>query len=370
MPAPPISTGNLPRINRPPLRKGSYRLAAILIAAIVVGSMLATTSLAAGGSSGDGGSGSGGGSGGDGSGQGPVIPGDRKVDVDAGPRYVSVNSTLKSGSGGDTLGFRFVVQNQLRIELQYSNDGAGSQATIRLAIAFHRIIEFEDEDGDGTLSPTDEVVSTYNLEGADYADIQYQTRTTLDGKEEQAITVRTRDRVFGVVTHLSGTDASIGSGKLSPSWAKMDLMIKDYPYQRTTTRLALQTRLETQAQIAVLYNASGRAYLGSDEGGVEARTGDVLAYYSWLKHAAMDGQEAPVGATSSADGGVPSLYLCYGHADNITHDPKLGLPLGTETVDDGFDPMSRLVPFAVALVVGAVLAAIAVSWRRRRNGVS
>lgn len=338
------------------------------MAALVAVSALPGLAVAVGSPGGDGGSG-GPDDGKSGPGDGPLTPGDRKVDVEMGPKQVDVTSRLQGDSGEDEFGFRFEATNQIRIELKYSNKGDGAQATIQMAVAFQQIIEFEDANGDGILGPEDEVVSTYGLEGAQYANFEHQTRTTLDGKTEDVITGSTADGVFKVVSHMAGTQTRVQAGELSPSWAKIDLVIEDFPYVRATTRLALKTRVETQAQVAVRQNATVAAYLGPNESGVEARTGDMVAYYAWLRNAEVDGAQKQVRSVTEQNGGT-NVFLCYEHGQNITHDPRLGLPVGSAASDGGFDLMAKALPYVLALGVGAVVVGAAVGWRRKKNGTA
>jgi hypothetical protein len=354
-------------LRRPTGRMRGHGVAlALLMAALVAVSALPGLAVAAGG--GDGGSG-GSGDGKTGPGDGPLTPGDRKVDVQVGPKQVEVTSKLQGGSGEDEFGFRFEATSRIRIELQYSNKGEGAQATIQMAVAFQKIIEFEDANGDGILGPEDEVVSTYDLEGAQYADFEYQTRTTLDGKTEDVITGSTADGVFKVVSHMAGTQTRVRSGELSPSWVKIDLVIEDFPYVRAMTRLALRTRVETQAQVAMRQNATTAAYLGLEESGVEARAGDMVAYYAWLRNAEIDGAQRQVRSVTEQNGGT-NVYLCYEHGQNITHDPRLGLPVGSSVTDGGFDLKAKALPYILALGVGAVVVGAAVGWRRKKNGTA
>jgi hypothetical protein len=364
-----IDVGSRKTHKRPARRmRGDGVALALLMAALVAVSALPGLAVAAGGAGDDGGSG-GPDDGKIGPGDGPLTPGDRKVDVDAGPKQVVVTSKLQSGSGEDEFGFRFEATNQIRIELQYMNNGEGAQANIQMAVAFKQIIEFDDADGDGILGPEDEVVSTYDLEGAQYADFEYQTRTTLDGKTEDVITGSTADGVFKVVSHMAGTQTRVRSGELSPSWAKIDLVIEDFPYVREQTRLALKTQVETQAQVSVRKNATTAAYLGPDESGVEARTGDMVGYYAWLRTAEIDGAQRQVRSVTEQNGGT-NVYLCYEHGQNITHDPRLGLPVGSSVTDGGFDLMAKALPYVLALGVGAVVVGAAVGWRRKKNGTA
>jgi hypothetical protein len=292
-----------------------------------------------------------------------------KVDVDVEPHRVEVKATLREAEQADEIGYRFEATNRLRIELEYKNQMESKNATIRLAVSFRQILEFEDIDGDGGFGPFDEVVSTYDLSGAEYGNLQYQERNTMDNQKIHMVTARTMNGTFTMVTHLSGTQARIGSGTLSPDFAKLDFIIDGFPYLRQNTRLALRTMLETQAQIAIMQNSSDRAYLGENEGGVEAQMRETTAFFSWVRTASVDGMDKPVKVTTTTDAEGTCLYFSYARGENITHDPKLGLSLDYDLQVDDFDIMSKIIPYVLAMATGAVVIAATVGWRRKKNGM-
>ena len=290
--------------------------------------------------------------------------GDRKVDVELGQQRIV-------GDKANEIGYAFEAQNRLRIEMQYEGETPGEPAPLRLAVTFSHLIEFEDEDGDGIYDPGEEVVSEEDLEGTGIGQLQYQMRTTLDGETEHVITGGTSNGMFRVTTHLSARTAMTSSGEVSPSWAKIDLVIEGYPYVRTTTRLALMTRVETQNQFSIHQDAAGMSkYLGPGEGGIVTQNQGANAFYSWVRTASVDGQEKPVGVSTVLDDYGTRLYYAYSRGESITHDPKLGLPVGDTLIDDddgSFNIMTKVVPYTVAMAGGIAVVGLAVVLLRRRG---
>jgi hypothetical protein len=297
--------------------------------------------------------------------------GGRTVDVELGQQRIEVTSTLRAGDKANEIGYAFEAQNRLRIEMQYEGETPGEPAPLRLAVTFSHLIEFEDEDADGIYDPGEEVVSEQDLEGTGIGPLQYQMRTTLDGETEHVITGGTSNGMFRVITHLSARTASTSSGEVSPSWAKIDLEIEGYPYVRTTTRLALMTRVETRNQFSIHQDAAGMSkYLGPGEGGIVTQNQGANAFYSWVRTACVDGLERPVGASAVLGDDGTKLYFAYARGDSITHDPKLGLPLDDTLIDDddgSFDFMTKVVPYSVAMAGGIAVVGLAIGLRRRRG---
>jgi hypothetical protein len=353
-------------IHPSPRRHGASKtFSALTLSIVMLVSLLSGTVLAAGGPP------DGTGSGDDGMGPGGPGPGPRHMNVDVEPYRAQVRTTLKNGQDGDEIGYDIETQNQLRIQLRFQSEGGDTQKAVRMTVAFQRIVEYEDDDGDGELGAGDEVVSTYDLEGAEYGQLQYQTRETLDGKDEEVITASTSDGVFTMVSHFVQTQARIRSGELAPNWVKMDFIIEDYPYQRTTTRLALRTQLQTECPVTVVRDPLQREYMGDGEGAVECDQEGVASFYSWKRSAEVDGADAPVRARVSAEEGGTHLYFSYERGDSINHDPKLGLPIVDGAIGDGtFDLLASLIPYIGAIAIGAVVIGASVAARKRRNGLN
>ena len=350
---------------RPEGRGSSRTLTVLLLTAVMLVSLVSGTALAAGGPP------DGAGPGDDGAGPNGPGPGPRNVDVDVEPHRAQVRAQLRDGQDTDEIGYDLEAQDQLRIQMRFRAEGEGTQERLQMTLTFQRIVEYEDVDGDGELGAGDDVVSTYDLEGAGYAQLQLQTRQTLDGKDEEVITASTSDGVFSLVSHFVQTQARIQSGELAPNWVKMDFIIDNFPYQRTTTRLALQTQLQTEGPLTFVQDPLQREYIGDGEGAVECNQDGVASFYSWKRSAEVDGVDAPVRARVSSEEGGTYLQFCYERGDSINHDPKLGLPVVDGTIGDGtFDLMASLIPYIGAVAIGAVVIGTSVAARKRRNGLS
>ena len=328
--------------------------AVLLLASVVLLAMVPASAVAAGPGSG-------------GNGPGPGGP-DRDVDVDMGPKRARIRSTV-SGSdggsgGGDALDYEIQAENRLTLQMQYRNEAGIDTVDLDMTVRFRQMVEYEDGDGDGQLGPGDEVVSTYDLEGASWGDLVHGEEAAEDGKKVHTITASTSDGVFTMVSHTTETRTMSEHGEISPNLMKIDLVVEDFPWTRTTTRLALQASIETGDPVTHLTDPAQRGYMGENEAGVETCNAEQAGFYTWVRSAVVDGVIEQVRARVSADAEGTELTFNYAQGDSILHDPKLGIPV----VDEGlFDVMDRLLPYLAALGMGFVVVGVAVYARRRSD---
>jgi hypothetical protein len=291
------------------------------------------------------------------------------LDVDVEPKRARIRSTV-SGSdggsgGGDALDYEIQAGNRLTVEMQYRNQAEASQANVQMTVTFRQMIEYEDVDGDGQFGPGDEVVSTYDLEETSWSELAHGEEAGEDGKKVHTITARTSDGVFAMLSHTTETRTMTQHGEISPNLMKIDLVVEDFPWTRTTTRLALQASVATEGTVTHIADPASREYMGENETGIETQEDGDTGFYTWVRSADVDGVSSQVRSRVTNDGEGTSLQFDYQQGDAIIHDPKLGVPL----VDEGlFDVMERLVPYIAALGIGAAIAGASVYVRRRSDG--
>jgi hypothetical protein len=312
------------------------------------------------------GPGSGGsGSGGNGPGQGGP---DREVDVVVEPKRARIQSTVidsdSGDDGGDALDYEIETGEALTLQMQYRNQAEAQVANVQMRVTFRQMVEYEDADGNGQLGPGDEIVSTYDLATAEWDDLEHADEMEDGGKMLHRITVRTTDGVFAMVTHTTETRTQTQSGEVSPNLMKIDLVIDDFPWTRTTTRLALQAQVETHGPVTTITDPAQRAYMVEDESGIESDADGNVGFYTWVRTCQVDGENATVKAQVAGDGDDTGLTFNYAQGDSIVHDPKLGVPL----VEEGlFDVMEQLLPYMAVIGLSAVVIGASVYYRRRTD---
>ena len=334
------------------------KTAVLLLVIIMLLAILPATAMAAGPSGG-----AGSGSGGDGQGQGGSP--DRDVDVEVESKRARIRSSGQgSDGGGDELGYEIKAQNQLSIQMQYRKQAGSEQTNVQMTVNFMEMLEYEDVDGNGQLGPGDDIVSTYDLEMAQWEALDHVDETTDEGKKVHAITARTKDGVFAMVSRTTGTQTQTQSGELSPNMMKIDLIVDDFPWTRANTRLALRATVDNEGTITHVADPAQRQYMGENEAGIESNDDGDVGFYTWVRSADVDGmsQQVKVQVTNDAEG--TSLQFNYAQGDFINHDPKLGVPMLNEGL---FDVMERLMPYLAALGAGTIVIGAAVYWRKRQD---
>lgn len=350
MPAHPIHEKAGPRM---PLKSAALILILIMLLAVVP-----TTAMAAGPPDGAGA--------GNGPGQGG--PPDRDVDVEMEPKRARIHSTV-SGSdggsgGGDALDYEIKATNMLTVQMQYRNQAEAELANVQMTVTFRQMFEYEDMDGDGQLGPGDEIVSTYDLEKAKWDNLEHADESAEDGKMVHTITARTSDGVFAMVSKTTETRTQTQSGEISPNLMKIDLVVEDFPWTRTTTRLALRAAVQTEGPVTHISDPAQREYMGENEAGIETVEDGDTGFYTWVRSADVDGAADQVRSRVTNDVEGTAITFNYAQGDSIIHDPKLGVPM----VDEGlFDVMERLLPYLAVIGLGVVVIGSAVYYRRRTD---
>ncbi len=329
--------------------------ATLILVTFLLLALVPATAIAAGpGSGGNGGNG-----------PGPGGP-DREVDVDVEPKRARIRSTVQGSDGGqgggDALDYEIEAGEGLTVQMQYRNQAEAQAANVQMKVTFQRMVEYEDKDGNGQLGPGDEVVTTYDLEGTGWDDLEHVDETAEDGRMMHRITARTSDGVFAMVTRTTETRAQTSSGEVSPNLMKIDLVVEDFPWTRTTTRLALEAKVEAHGPVTTVSDPARRAYMVEGESGIESDVDGDVGFYTWMHSYQLDGEEGQVRAQVTGDGDGTRLTFNYAQGDSIVHDPKLGVPL----VDEGlFDVMERLLPYLAVMGLSAMVIGAAVYIRKR-----
>jgi hypothetical protein len=292
----------------------------------------------------------------------------RVVGIEVEPHEAKIISTLDNGDVRNEFKVEFTAKDKFELEMRYKKNNNSAGINLELKLGFIEIVEFIDSNANGKYDVTDNVSSRYNLQDTDYNDIVYATKNTSDNKTEHVLSAQTADGIFRVVLHIAGTFARLSRGTISPTEVKMDFIIDGYHYSKNNTQLALLIKLETDAETKTDNETfDEKENIADNEDEVEISTGDTTAFFSWVINANVDGVLKPVNVTSATDGeGHREVYFAYARGSEITHDPKLGFPF-YRTIP-GSDFRTKIVPYAIALFVGAVIIGLAVYWRKKKNG--
>ncbi len=295
---------------------------------------------------------------------------ERGVHIDFEPYEIELKSVLLSGDTHHEIEIELDSEEEIKVSMELSKFNNTPEPEIEISVEFREIIEFEDNNENGIYDSGDEEVSVYDLRKVDYREIEYSTRTTQDGETEHILTAQTTDSIFKVVVHAVGNFAIIESGTISPSEIKIDLIIKNYPYEEENTQLALFAKLESEEEMEEEHGGSGDD--SDDERKVLITAAAAEAYFSWAESAEVDGIDTPVKtSTETEEDGDLRIYFAYEKGTEINHDPKLGVPfltLSSVSPDSDSDSGMRIATYIAAVLVGGMAIVGAVYYRRRKNG--
>jgi hypothetical protein len=292
----------------------------------------------------------------------------RNVVIERESHEIEITSTLRDGEQKDVIEIEFRAEGEIEIEFAYKKQVDEVENTVKPQIKFRELIEFNDTNGNDVFDQADDVISEYDLGDVEYDPITYVTRNTLDNQTEHVFTAQTTDGIFKIVLHVVGEFAKIDSGTITPTEVKIDILIENFPFTQDETLVALETKVETEFETELDDETFDEEEdLSEDEEEIEIKSGDVTAYYSWSMNATIDGVSLPVGISNATDEeGDFLLYFAYAQGQVIDHDPKLGVPYSSITPLGIVSP--QILPYIIALAVGAIVIGLAVFWRRKKNG--
>ncbi|MHA1217849.1 MAG: hypothetical protein ACTSSN_04445 [Candidatus Heimdallarchaeaceae archaeon] len=227
----------------------------------------------------------------------------------------SFTAEMKATSGG------------LEYSLEFEKEIDSNETEIEFEITLSKLIEFIDENGNGTYEPLiDTIASEYEIDT--YNPIEYSVET-INNHTVHVFTVETSDGVFSSTMYVSGEFVLINETFITPTEFKFDILINNFTFTEADSYLALKIELESELEVDYEEDEEtedekeGRS---SDEQEVEIDYGNYTGFFSWLKTATVDNIEYDINASqieNVSDVGI--MYLSYPQGDEIIHDPKAGI---------------------------------------------
>lgn len=281
----------------------------------------------------------------------------------------------------------FDAQDNYNVTVDNSSINATVNAGVfasAMSTIFDTVFEFEDTNNDGSYTPNeDRIVSFQSLFGLAWNNmcdlIQKDNPLTIFNITSSTLFTPFQ---FGIQTYLSDVIGVTSNGALvTPRTMKIDLLIKDYPYQGTVNK----TYLGLSAYIlSAQANASVTAAFNADTS-VAAGSGDAQMSFSWLAEAQVDGKNDQVKASglteAKADLGgiglaadfffsglagasvdVQKIYFSFPseRPKSVYWDPTMGAGVPPQTGGSSSSSISRL---ALGLIVGlGAVALIVISY--------
>lgn len=280
------------------------------------------------------------------------------------------------------------------LRVSFETEDEGREAERQLEATFHRVIEFEDGDDDGTFDRGERIASSWLLardadaevEGGpvngtvSWDRLQIQRATSDDDVPGAQIRGRADlggQGTFGLDLKAFGKMAETNGTRIDAGEAKIDIVIDGYPFAEDDTKVAVVVTVKAETE----FEEGGQAVSDPGEVGVSAREvlGDrvVEMTFTWKDTAQADGDDTSVGSTIfSTEREVDqqgyevedkkTIALAYARGDRIVHDPVAGVATfqGSGGAGGGAGGAADI-PTAGVLAAAVAAAAAALARRRR-----
>lgn len=276
--------------------------------------------------------------------------------------------------------------------LKYEGKAGENKTEMELQARFLALAEYRDANGNGRYDPGEPIVSVWALSpGSEDEEVDgnkpngtvgWQSPTASDvteggtsGKKIHAPGQLGTDGSFELVFWVFGDYVDLAGSTLKPTSVKIDVIIRDYPYQASDTALAMLLRIESKSESQL---DRGHEEMDDDEEGVAASAdlggAPVSLVFTWKDSAKVDGASSPVRTTTlrseieteqkngeSKDERKEQFALSYARGSEIVHDPELYVAIGS--ADTGFGIPGWT---GGAALVAAAVATLALAGRRQR----
>ncbi len=285
---------------------------------------------------------------------------DRKVEVESS----SSGAVFKLEGPNDELKMIFETSDvTLKLEFQRQ---ASAEVEFESKVVFKELIEYRDVSGGqaNKFDPgVDAIVKSINLETLSW-NISPPTNITGSstiGKQISASANLPNDGNITLVFKTFGTFTTAPGVYLWPTSMKIDVRILGYPFNATSTGLALLTKTEFSAEGLTLSSTEDSGLLGS----VQATFGNLTFVFQWNKML-ESGQAVTATVVESKLGGneiETNVFLNYPKISTIVHDPQVGLVIRSVSLTTPSVLNSTSILIA-AVTVTAVAAGLIILSRR------
>ena len=222
---------------------------------------------------------------------------DRELQFNIEDYQVEIESVLKTGEKQDKIEFDIRVEDEARIELDYTTSvNITTEAELGFRVKFDKIFEYIDNETADNGYQKGEEISEYDIGEATWMPIQF-VNTTVNGTTVYIISATTNDNVFGLVFRISEKILALENSTLVPNSLKLDIIINNYPNISSSSNLALRAKIETESE---LYTENETFH--EEHGYAENETSIAIdssvinntGFFSWSENAIADNQTIAV----------------------------------------------------------------------------
>ena len=259
----------------------------------------------------------------------------RKVEIKWESSKFEIESTKRTGNVKNEIEFEIEYNSDgLSVENEYNTDNGTAEFELEFEVNFKKLIEYNDTDSDGVYNKSvDDKVQEFKLgddPGYDFqAPIYTATDLSIDTKLHYFI-INTTNGVFTAYIYVVEEFALVNNSIISPFEVKMDIEINNFNFLSPISKLALYTKLESEAEYETDEDTEdeNKGYAINESSFAAAANGTV-GFFSWAETAEVDSVTTQVLISNKEvdddDPDEEKIYLNYEQGAHIYHDPKIGI---------------------------------------------
>ncbi len=277
----------------------------------------------------------------------------RQINIFNSSTVIMIRSDIESGTVENHFGLLVTTQhrtetgfeNGIVIHVAFSHEtevgDVENEAFLHLRIAYLRLVEFNDTNGDGAFDAGDNKLNIVDFRNVTYAPLTYAPIVSEDGKHGFEIKAGTTDGLFTVTADIFPQIAVVNRTIVLPTATKITTTINGFRFTNPTSRIALQVMAMSKTVI--------EHETPTTQEKIRVRSATAEGFFTWAPTADVDGTPVEVkSSTQQLERPRWIINLAYPQGRSIVHDPILGFDFGTTPILTG------------RLLIGAAIAAIAV----------
>ena len=310
----------------------------------------------------------------------------RTVEIEWETDKFEIESTMRSGNVKNEIEFEVEYSSDgLSIENEYNTDNGTEEFELEFEVNFKKLIEYNDTDSDGIYNKSkDDTVQEIKLgddPGYDFQDPIYTTEDlSIDTKLHYFI-INTTNGVFTAYIYVVEEFAKVNNSVITPFEVKVDLEINNFNFLSPISKLALYTKLESEAEYETDEDTEdeNKGY-AIDESSFAAAANGTVGFFSWSETAEVDGFTkdvlVSVKEVDDDDHDEEKIYINYERGAHIYHDPKVGMSgliqvpasSSSSSSSDNDKEKDTIPGFEIAILLGiASVATISVIYLKQKK---
>jgi hypothetical protein len=255
----------------------------------------------------------------------------RDIEISFEDNETEIESLLRNGDSIDEIEIRVRYDEEgVAIEVSYESDYISEgeeEFENEFGAIFQTIIEYVDLNDNNIYDPSiDTLIQEFELnsfQNITYIEEQITLQTSL-----HHLIVNSSDGIFILHVYVPEEFYLLNNTLITPTKPKIDIEIKDFNFLNTSSRLALDIRLESEQSYEEYETTEDeeKGYAFNEEA-VSTINNDFTGIFSWNENATIDGISKRVIASDLVNNGpeYQKIYLNYEQGAHIYHDPKIGL---------------------------------------------